>query len=188
MLIRKQNIHYVLKYDPIQNRNKIVSIDSNTGILQDDHELHKGLHQFLSIKHNVEIEPESLSTNYESNYAFFSRYTYTFGVTGTLGLPAHRSFLSETYKVITAVIPPSVHSRLTALPGFVTHTEGKADTASCWLCYMLESIDFYIRQERSVLVVVDDILEVRTLQYALEFAQEKPSFTLSELYLHWEQL
>ena len=76
----KINIHYIVK------EGKIVPIDhSNTGCLQNNVQWQNGLHQFLQMKHGLDVTVESMTSNFISNIGFFNKYESLFGVTGTLG-------------------------------------------------------------------------------------------------------
>ena len=58
----KENHRYIIL------NKKIVPVDSeNTGEIQTNSHLAKGLHQFLEIKHNLDITPLNLTSNYKSN-------------------------------------------------------------------------------------------------------------------------
>ncbi|WP_419241541.1 hypothetical protein [Cardinium endosymbiont of Nabis limbatus] len=101
--------HYIVSGD-----NRIVPVQYNeTGILQHNLVWSNGLCQFLQMKERLSVDPESISTNYFSNIGFFKRYGNSiYGLTGTLGESATRSFLEELYGVDFVVIPPYQRTKI----------------------------------------------------------------------------
>lgn len=65
-----------------------------------------GLHQFLQIKHGLEVTTEGMTSNFISNLGHFDKYEYLYGLTGTLGSDESKIFLTEVYKVELMKIPP----------------------------------------------------------------------------------
>lgn len=41
--------------------------------------------------------PENRTTNFISNLSYLKRYTYLYGLTGTLGLKPSQNFIKNTY-------------------------------------------------------------------------------------------
>uniref|UniRef100_UPI001FB1D3BB hypothetical protein n=1 Tax=Candidatus Cardinium sp. cByotN1 TaxID=2699439 RepID=UPI001FB1D3BB len=99
----QEGIHYIVSQD-----KRIVPVQYNeTGVLQHNLVWSDGLCQFLQMKEGLSVDPESISTNLFSNIGFFKRYGNSiYGLTGTLGQAATRSFLEELYGVDFVVIPP----------------------------------------------------------------------------------
>jgi hypothetical protein len=91
----------------------IAPIDyKNTGITQNNMHWSNGLHQFLQIKHNLKISPETLIINFMSNKAFFERYKGNiYGTTGTIGIKEEVNLLSNLYAVDAIKIPTFKHKR-----------------------------------------------------------------------------
>ena len=76
----KQNEDYVVR------NNNIVIVDAkNTGSIQQGTQWQDGLHQFLQIKHGLDVTTESLTSNFISNLGHFDKYKHLYGLTGTLG-------------------------------------------------------------------------------------------------------
>jgi preprotein translocase subunit SecA len=99
--VYKEDEHYVIK------DNKIIPVDyRNTGCLQNNVEWEHGLHQFLQIKHNLEVSVESMTSNFMSNIGHFTRYKTIYGLTGTLGSHESKKFLQKTYSAEMLEIPP----------------------------------------------------------------------------------
>ena len=71
-----------------------------------------GLHQFLQIKHEVGFRPESLTTNYLSNWAMVDKYKHgMIGLTGTLGSRGSFQLLDEHFKAHCVQVPDIYPSR-----------------------------------------------------------------------------
>ena len=85
----------------------VIPVDySNTGVTLKNTVWSYGLHQFIQIKHNLRITPESLTNSCVSNYAYIGKYgNKIFGLTGTLGSKAEQDLLSSIYNVDYARIP-----------------------------------------------------------------------------------
>jgi preprotein translocase subunit SecA len=64
---------------------KIIIIDKDTGVDQNQSQWSEGLQQFLQLKHKCKITPISLKAIFLSNIKFFKMYKKIFGLTGTLG-------------------------------------------------------------------------------------------------------
>lgn len=114
-----ENEQYSLK--EVNGEFAIVPVDySNTGVTLKNTVWSYGLHQFVQIKHNVRITPESLTSSCISNYAFIGKYGYKiFGLTGTLGSKAEQDLLSSIYNVDYARIPTYITKSFKELKGIV---------------------------------------------------------------------
>jgi preprotein translocase subunit SecA len=67
----KEGVDYVLN----KTKSNILPVDSsNTGVVQTNSHYSDGIHQFLLIKHDLEMIPFSLTTNFSSNVGLFKRY------------------------------------------------------------------------------------------------------------------
>lgn len=117
------NFHYKLgrEYTIRQDFYGILSIVpvdfANTGVVQVGTSWGDGLHQFLQIKHGLEITSESLVVNFISNMAFISRYgSHVYGLTGTLGSLEARNLLSEIYQIDFVYIPTYRNKQFSELP------------------------------------------------------------------------
>ncbi len=64
----------------------MIPVDLSTGVSRKNTILSKGMHQFLSLKHNLRLNSESLTSCFISNMSYVKKYKGTiYGVTGTLG-------------------------------------------------------------------------------------------------------
>ena len=85
-----ENVHYI-----IQN-GQIKPVDFfSTGIVRVNTSWSDGCHQFLSLKHNLTLKSETMTTNFMSNVALINSYHNIIGLTGTLGSEKDREFLKE---------------------------------------------------------------------------------------------
>jgi hypothetical protein len=83
-----------------------------------------GVHQFVELKYGFEPSVDTIVTNYESNFIFFSRYSqYLYGMTGTISKSIGTSenassiferFLTDNYKVKIYKIPTARERLLTS--------------------------------------------------------------------------
>jgi preprotein translocase subunit SecA len=95
------------KVDYVVQGGKIVIVDyENTGDPHKGCRWDGGLHEFLEAKHNLTIEPNSLTVASISHVAFFKRYETLVGLSGTLGGPEERAELGELYGTELFDIPP----------------------------------------------------------------------------------
>ena len=85
-----ENVDYIITDDPDFEGQKIIKVVDyqNTGVIHERMVWSEGLHQFLQIKHGIEVHPESVSTNFISNLSYLKRYikngvSNIYGVTGT---------------------------------------------------------------------------------------------------------
>jgi preprotein translocase subunit SecA len=103
--------------DYIITHNKIQIVDAaNTGIVCNGMTWCDGVHQFLQIKHGLEITSEQLTVCFISNVDFIRRYKGNiYGLTGTLGGDDTKKFLKETYDIDFVVVPPFRRKKLKVL-------------------------------------------------------------------------
>ncbi|CAF4875285.1 unnamed protein product, partial [Rotaria sp. Silwood1] len=146
-----ENIDYLITNgkDGVQS---IVPIDyRNTGIVQMNTSWPDGLHQFLQIKHNLRISAESLTTNFLSNVAFFSRYGKNlFGLTGTLGSKEAKDLIRYIYNVDFVIIPPYKYTQ------FIAYLDKLSQSEQDWVNECTESIYTEAKiNQRAVLVICE---------------------------------
>ncbi|CAF4254967.1 unnamed protein product [Rotaria sp. Silwood2] len=150
-LFYHENIDYLIinSKDSIQS---IVPIDyKNTGIIQMNTSWPDGLHQFLQIKHKLRISAESLTTNFLSNVAFFSRYGKNlFGLTGTLGSKEAKDLIRYIYNVDFVIMPSYKYTQFIAYPDQLNQSEQE------WLINCTKSIYNEAKiNQRAVLVICE---------------------------------
>ncbi len=94
---------YVAGTQYVIKDNKVVIVDEATGRLMPDREWRDGLHQAVSAKEGVEIEPPKVTLARVSFQRFFRMYRRLSGMTGTSWEERHE--LWQTYGTPTVQIP-----------------------------------------------------------------------------------
>ncbi|CDW77348.1 protein translocase subunit seca [Stylonychia lemnae] len=93
-----QNDPYILNMR--QENGRVVVMDKETGVEQKSTQWSNGLHQFLQLKHQDRLTPESFRAVFISNLKYFQNYTgKIYGLTGTLGSKVERKLLGDLYKL-----------------------------------------------------------------------------------------
>ncbi|MBA2369006.1 MAG: hypothetical protein H0V82_08295 [Candidatus Protochlamydia sp.] len=159
---------YVLKQEEdSQGRlvNKIIVIDSkNTGRLMHGMRWSKGIHEFVEIKHGIEIEQESLTPLSMFNTIFYKMYKSCFGLTGTLGLISERESIKEVYNMDSFDVPP--HRPLLRLDKAPVILKTNAEQ----LQSVLTSIQINHHKMRPILLLCESVQESEIFQTLLENA------------------
>uniref|UniRef100_A0A6V7JEB5 Uncharacterized protein n=1 Tax=Bracon brevicornis TaxID=1563983 RepID=A0A6V7JEB5_9HYME len=149
----QNNQQYIITNDMIN----IVDAQ-NTGTIQYNTTWSDALHQFVQMKHNKKLTPESLVSNYLSNVGFFCRYKKIYGLTGTLGNEHHAKLLNGIYNVDSVIIPPFKRKQHKELSAIVVNK--KED----WYAKIIQSSLSKIRNGRAVLIITKYIEETDELQ------------------------
>ncbi len=124
---RKQlDIDYVVKKEAakqgIPAKESIVIVDrANSGRLQEGSRWHGGLHEFLELKHDLQIRAESHTPASMSHSTYFGCYQKLFGLTGTIGSKEERREIEELYGVTTFDVPPNLPRQFAQLPSKIAH-------------------------------------------------------------------
>ena len=149
--VYKEKQHYLItRPKGTQSHASISPVDyDNTGILQQNTQWPDGLHQFLQILNNLHITPETLVTNYLSNFSFFSTYECVFGLTGTLGSHHARDLLTRIYEVDWIDVPSSRGKRVMEYRGIL------AKDAEKWKTLVVSNAVREATNGRSVLVICE---------------------------------
>jgi len=115
-LEKKENVDYIIQEEG--NTASIVIIDrENTGQLCNGMRWGQGLHEFVELKHGIELGSGSITPISMSHPVFYDRYTNLFGFSGTLGSDLERSKISQIYEVDTFDVPPHLPcKRIDQLP------------------------------------------------------------------------
>ena len=88
--------------------SRILPIDfQNSGVIEANKRWGGGLQQMLEMKHQLQISPMSVITNFLSHVGFFRRYKEgtLFGLSGTIGSESDFEVLEKLYKLHTCRIP-----------------------------------------------------------------------------------
>jgi hypothetical protein len=81
-----------------KRRGEVVVMDLYSGVEQMTTRWSNGLHQFIQLKHNNMLSPESLKAIFMANVHYFKEYgTNITGMTGTIGGQPEREMLTRTY-------------------------------------------------------------------------------------------
>ncbi|XP_023136771.2 uncharacterized protein LOC111575722 isoform X2 [Amphiprion ocellaris] len=124
-----------------------------SGVLEKNRRWGDGLQQFLEMKHQLAISSLSNVTNYMSNVHFFKRYLRgkgIFGVSGTLGGEAEKTFLERHYKTACYVIPSHRQKKLVELPAVQVSGER-------WIQVICESAWRAADRGQVVLIICEDV-------------------------------
>lgn len=90
-----------------EKRGQAVVMDLYTGVEQLNTQWSNGLQQFIQLKHRNKMSDESLKAIFISNISFFREYKSNLnGLTGTLGGPHERKFMSDNYTGLDFFILP----------------------------------------------------------------------------------
>ena len=79
----------------------ITIIEAATGQRQPDSRWSRRMHQFVEMKHGLEVRSEGASAAQIRHADYFGRYGLLFGLTGTLGSAVERAELAEAFSVDT---------------------------------------------------------------------------------------
>lgn len=171
------------KYQFIMGKNYIVSQDaygvdviapvdySNTGVIKNNLIWSNGIHQFLQLKHNLELKSESIFTSFISNVGYVKKYNKLFGMTGTLGNEDTRGFLKSVYGVELMNIPTFREKRFKEMEGIATAN---------WLDDIAKSANNEIEKQRAVLIICESINNAKLVfdRYKENFPDSKSRIKL----------
>lgn len=143
-------------------RPRVVVMDQGTGVEQTSVRWSNGLHQFLQLKHGLEIGPESLKAVFLSNLFFFQQYgKQLFGLSGTLGSEDEQQCLNSLFGVGFFKMPRNSGEK------YVQRAEQVTQGRQQWIKAIGDSIDAEQTKGRATLVVCESIDDVLTLKTAL---------------------
>ncbi|KAJ8664759.1 hypothetical protein QAD02_006421 [Eretmocerus hayati] len=162
----RENEQYSLKES--NGELAVVPVDySNTGVTLKNTVWSYGLHQFVQIKHNLRITPESLTSSCVSNYAFIGKYlNKIFGLTGTLGSRAEQDLLSAIYNVDYARLPTYKKKIFVEYPGVAVPDDDWSFEVALMSVGMIRS------SGRAVLIICKTIADLLILEEQLTCLKE----------------
>ncbi len=102
----KRDIDYIVKYDPKDQKDKVIIIDPFTGRMMDGRRWSDGLHQACEAKEGVEIEPENQTLASITFQNYFRMYPKLSGMTGTAATEAAEFY--DIYKMNVVTIPTNM--------------------------------------------------------------------------------
>ncbi len=115
LYMRKENTDYIIKkkksFDQrTPERVEIVDAE-NTGRKMEGCRWSEGVHEFIEVKHELEVERESLTPMSLSAAVFYSFYQSIFGLTGTLGSAVERKEIKDIYNIDSFDVPSHLPSQ-----------------------------------------------------------------------------
>jgi hypothetical protein len=155
---------YVIR--KVEGEDFIIPIDyENTGVTMRNTIWSDGLHQFVQLKHNLQITTETLISSFISNFGYIKFYKQIYGMTGTLGSVAEQRLLFSVYEVDFAKVPTFKPKKFEELDGIVVHDDD-------WL--NLISIEAIAKtlQGRPVLVICKTIRDLIDIEQNIRRLQE----------------
>lgn len=153
----RENEQYVIKKK--NGEDVIVPVDyENTGVTLKNTIWCNGLHQFVQLKHNLQLTAETLTTSFISNLGYIKFYgDEIYGLTGTLGSKAEQNLLSKVYNVDFSKVPTYKEKIFEEEDGLVTLDNDWANYIS------LDSI-IKARLGRSTLIICKTIRELNEIE------------------------
>lgn len=147
---KHENIDYIIK--KVQNITVIVPVDfQNTGTIQGNSVMSNGLQQFLQLKHQLYLSPESVTWCFISNVGYLEKYNKIYGLTGTIGKELAKELLESIYKVSVFYSPPHIEKQLIEFPSELWESETE------WKDTIWQQAAEEAEAGRCVLIIVDTI-------------------------------
>ena len=155
---------------------QVVVVDRGTGVEQASLKWSQGLHQFLQLKHNLPVSPESLKAVFLSNLFFLKQYgKQIYGLSGTLGSADEENCLAKVFKV-EAFKMPRAHGEK-----FVRKAPVVTSEVAAWADAILGEVRHQLqpgataepayapvkKEPRATLIVCDTIDDVHKLEKKL---------------------
>lgn len=160
----QEDVHYVINVND-SGKKVINPVNNSTGVTQQNMVWQHGLHQFLQIKHNLQLTSEGLTTFFISNIAYFQKYQKILGMTGTLGSISSQEFLEKIYGIDLAFMPTHKDKQLIELPPIVANTKFDHRNEICKNAYLEAAV-----HNRAVLIVGKNIQDSQEINDELKRA------------------
>ena len=130
--------------------DSIIPVDfDSTGILEKNKK-YSETQQFLEMKHNLNISDATVTTNFMSNFSFYTRFAEIHGLSGTLGNKWDKIFLEEKLQLKSSSIPSNRKNLVRYYPMEVVQED-------VWLPSILQETDNACRKGQPVLLICKDI-------------------------------
>lgn len=154
----KKNIDYVVCFNNDTQQYEIQIVDQeNTGRVNIGIHWGKGLHEFVEVKENLQIQPQSLTIAAVSDPSFFGRYQEIIRLTGTMGEETERNEIRNVYKVDIFDVPPNRVCHRKRNETLIVSTDDEKHEL------IIEKIKEITKQKRPILVIVLTINESQQL-------------------------
>ncbi|XP_055692689.1 uncharacterized protein LOC129795438 [Lutzomyia longipalpis] len=134
---------------------------ANTGITMKNTIWQHGLHQFLQLKHNLQLTSESLTSCFISNLGYIKKYgSRIYGLTGTLGSESEQELLSSIYNVGFAAIPTYREKKFEEIEGEVVDDDIFSQVIA-------DDAIVEVQKGRSCLIICETIKDAKEIQEEL---------------------
>ena len=144
----------------------IIPVDvTSTGILEKNKRYSEGVQQFLEMKHKLSVSDVTMTTNFLSNFMFYSRYKQIHGLSGTLGNQFDKDFLRERLGLVCVSVPSHKPS-LTQERGFKVRPEER------WMDETRLDVESVVAKGQVVLVICSDMNKAEMVH---DLLKERPS-------------
>ncbi len=175
----KENKDYVVqaqKDEKNGSHRKIVIVDAkNTGRLMHGSRWSSGIHEFLEVKHGIEVHRESVMPLSLSHSVFYGMYDMLLGLTGTLGSFDEREELKDIYRIESFDVPTHQPiQRYDAPEPIILPTDEEVLQA------IVQRVNLYQGKGRPFLVLCETIEDSLTISGALK-TLGIPHETLNEI-------
>jgi preprotein translocase subunit SecA/ankyrin repeat protein len=153
---------YIKTTDTKTGLQTIEIVDAkSTGRVSHSSRWSNGLHEFVEVKENIQVHNQGTTIASICHPTFFERYSYLFGLTGTVGERAERDEIMTVYHVDSFDVPPNRPCRRVRDPTRIFDTTIARDTA------ILASVKAHQARSRPVLVLFETINESHNFSRAL---------------------
>jgi preprotein translocase subunit SecA/ankyrin repeat protein len=145
---------YIKTTDKKTGATTIEIVDAKiTGRVSHSSRWSNGLHEFVEVKENVPVQNQGTTIASVCHPTFFERYSFLFGLTGTVGEKAERDEIMTVYHVDSFDVPPNRPCRRVRDPTRIFETAAARDAA------ILASVKAHKASRRPVLVLLGTINE-----------------------------
>ena len=154
--------------------DEIIPVDyASTGVLEKNKRYSEGIQQFLEVKHQLSVSDVTLTTNYLSNFSFYTRYHELHGLTGTLGNHWDKTFLNDELNLNCVPIPSHKNSLTKEYP-----KEILSDVD--WAHRICEEVSNFSSDGQGILLICKDMNTAQSI-----YDQLKSTIDLSRLFAYW---
>lgn len=165
----------------IEKAMGILIVDAeNTGRIQYGSRWSGGVHEFVEVKHGLEVARESVCPISMTHPVFYPMYKSLFGVTGTIGSRFEREELKTVYHIDSFDVPTHYLAQRKDAPVIALPTD-----AECIECHV-QAIQRCIQAGRPILILCRNIKDTEVLGRRLEHEQV-PFEMLNEIQKKSEQ-
>ena len=106
-ILMEEGVDYIIGKNKENNKKEVQIIDKNTGRIVHGSRWANGIHEFVEVKAEIEIQSESGIISSISHPSYFEDYKEIYGLTGTLGEKQERDEILQMYKLGNFDVPPN---------------------------------------------------------------------------------